>query len=610
MTKRFNLFSLAGLSGLTWLCSAGLAFAQQQAGQPIMLSDLSAFKDPGKYWQMAGDVNADLSKQNALSISKGTGILVNSFSEKNRPKDLVSNLQHGDADLELDYMMAKGSNSGVYFQGRYEVQLMDSWTDKVPKAGGNGGIYERWDESKPEGQRGYEGYAPRINASKAPGLWQHLKISFQAPRFDQSGKKIENAKFIRVELNGLVIHENIQMSGITRGGFDGETTMGPLRLQGDHGAIAFRNIKLISYDKPRPELLNLNYSVYKGKYEVDPDFSKLPPEAKGPATRLTAENSALSNEYLIRYNGTIRIQEPGTYNFNVSTKGGRGVLKINGQDVKAIAGGDPAVKVANLPKGDLPFDLTYSKYVSWNNSILGLGISGPGVRYYYVGDEDVSGVPDPILVDATDNTVLRSFMDVPDWGRVVHAVSVGSPEQVHYTYDLDRGTMFQVWRGSFLDATPMWNGRGDGSSRPRGAAQLLTKPVFTLEKLSSTQTAWKTDTAGLSFRSKGYTLDPNGRPTFHYQIDGINVSDMIRTSADAQGLTREITVQNPVSGMYAKIAEDKAIQEVSKGRYMVGDKSYYLQLNDQGVKPVLREINGRQELLMPVNGKISYSIVF
>ncbi len=609
MTKRFNLFSLAGLSGLAWLCSAGLAYAQQ-AGQPVMLSDLSAFKDPGKYWQVAGDVNADLSKQNVLSSSKGTGILVNTFSEKNRPKDLISNLQHSDADLELDFMMAKGSNSGIYFQGRYEVQLLDSWTDKVPKAGGNGGIYERWDESKPDGQKGYEGYAPRINASRAPGLWQHLKISFHAPRFDQNGKKIENAKFVRVELNGLVIHENIQMSGPTRGGYPDEVLLGPLRLQGDHGGVAFRNIKIASYDKPHPELFNLNYSLYKGKYEVDPDFSKLPPEAKGASTKLTSENSTIPNEYLIRYTGTIRILEPGDYNFNVSAKGGRGVLKINGQELKSASSGDPANKVANLPKGDFPFELTYSKYVSWHNSVLGLGISGPGVRYYYVGDEDVYGVPDPIQVDATDVTILRSFMDVQNWGRVVHAVSVGSPEQVHYTYDLDRGTIFQIWRGSFLDATPMWHDRGDGSSRPRGVAKILTKPVFTLAKLSSTQTAWKTDTVGANFRSKGYTLDTNGSPTFHYQIEGVNVSDMIKTSAEAQGLTREITVQNPTNGMYAKIAEDKTIQEISKGRYLIGDKSYYLQLNDTGVKPVLREINGNQELLVPVNGKVSYSIIF
>jgi hypothetical protein len=107
---------------------------------------------------------------------------------------LFTKTVYGDADLELDYMMAKGSNSGIYLQGRYEIQLLDSWGTVNPKSGDNGGIYERWDDSKPEGQQGYDGHAPRQNASRAPGLWQHIKISFQAPRFDGKGQKIAMPK--------------------------------------------------------------------------------------------------------------------------------------------------------------------------------------------------------------------------------------------------------------------------------------------------------------------------------------------------------------------------------------------------------------------------------
>jgi hypothetical protein len=86
-----------------------------------------------------------------------------------------------------------------------------------PQSGDNGGIYERWDDSKPEGQQGYDGHAPRQNASRAPGLWQHMKISFQAPRFDGQGKKISNAKIIYVWLNGVLIQDNVELAGPTRG---------------------------------------------------------------------------------------------------------------------------------------------------------------------------------------------------------------------------------------------------------------------------------------------------------------------------------------------------------------------------------------------------------
>ena len=109
-----------------------------------------------------------------MKTSAGTGILANLPEGVKNPADLYFGFQHGDADLELDYMMARASNSGIYLQGRYELQLLDSWATLAPKAGDNGGIYERWDEARGKGAEGYEGHAPRQNASRAPGLWEHL----------------------------------------------------------------------------------------------------------------------------------------------------------------------------------------------------------------------------------------------------------------------------------------------------------------------------------------------------------------------------------------------------------------------------------------------------
>ena len=173
--------------------------------------------------------------------------------------ELLSKFQHGDLDIEMDYMLAKGSNSGVYLQGNYEVQLFDSWGKKAAKYNDNGGIYERWDDAKPEGQKGYEGYAPRVNVAKAPGLWQHIAISYQAPRFDKAGKKISNAVFLKIELNGVTIHENIEVSGPTRGALAQDVPMGPLRIQGDHGSLAIKNIVISNFDKKPGTLSNLQY---------------------------------------------------------------------------------------------------------------------------------------------------------------------------------------------------------------------------------------------------------------------------------------------------------------------------------------------------------------
>ncbi|GAB3994388.1 hypothetical protein GCM10028807_32050 [Spirosoma daeguense] len=628
MKHSSTLLRFSGFLAIGWAASIGVALAQPapSPGMPIVLNDLSAFTPATQNWRIVGNIRADLNTQNLLVPEKGTGVLANIPLDK-APADpknpykynLFTNLQHGDVDLELDYMMATKSNSGVYLQGRYEVQLYDSWGVRNPRIVDNGSIYERWDPKRPEFQDGYEGHPARQNASRAPGLWQHLKISFQAPRFNANGQKTENARMIRVELNGVVIHENVELTGPTRAaGFNDEKAVGPLMLQGDHGAVAFRNIRYVSYDKPRPELLNLKYAVYKGKFQKEPEYDKTAPESEGTTTVLSSSVSRIPNEFLIRYTGTLRVSEPGEYKFNLGVPGGGGAMKINNQTVISPSEWN-ARGQATLPKGDLPFELLYAKFVDWAQPGLGLTVAGPGIREYVISDA-ASGTGeevDPIMVDASTNTMLRSFMDMPGEKntqgrtlRVTHAVSVGSPEQIHYTYDLDKGAVVQVWRGMFLDATPMWHERGDGSSRPMGMVQRFGAPVFSVSKLASPQTNWPTDTTGSNYRPKGYVLDENDRPTFKYQSFGASIDDKIRVINEGKGIQREITIANPPADFYARLVSGSTISALENGLYLV-DGQAYVRIDDvAGAKPTIRESNGRQELIVPVKGKVAYSILF
>jgi hypothetical protein len=147
----------------------------------------------------------------------------------------------------VEFCVAKGSNSGVYFQNRYEVQVFDSYGKPSVNAHDCGAIYERWDDAK---KSGYEGHAPRVNACKPPGEWQTFDITFRAPRFDSTGKKTENAKFLKVLQNGQVLHENVELTGPTRGGKGAESALGPIRLQGDHGPVAYRNLSITRLSLP------------------------------------------------------------------------------------------------------------------------------------------------------------------------------------------------------------------------------------------------------------------------------------------------------------------------------------------------------------------------
>ncbi|GGA89742.1 hypothetical protein GCM10011500_01790 [Mucilaginibacter rubeus] len=584
---------------------------QLRAQNTVSLNDLSFFDNPSPNWKVAAGVQADIAQNEVLTLKDGNGILVNLPGKKDA-KDLFTKTTYGDADLELDYMMAKGSNSGIYLQGRYEIQLLDSWGTVNPKSGDNGGIYERWDDSKPEGQQGYDGHAPRQNASRAPGLWQHMKISFQAPRFDGNGQKISNAKVLYIWLNGVLIQDNVELAGPTRGAFDTkEAATGPLRLQGDHGPVAFRNIRITSFDKPHPALSNLKYGVYKDGIIEGDSYKKLKPESEGTSPVLSSNQGKLSNDFLIRYTGNIQIKEAGEYVFKLNVPGGKGKLRIDGVDAVMLAENRGEGK-AQLQPGDHPFELLYSKTVEWARPALGLTVSGPGIREYLLSDANVSNNDpvDPILINATSNTVLRSFSDLPGGIRVTHGVNVGSPELLHYTYDLDKGMIVEIWRGGFLDATPMWHDRGDGSSRPAGSVQYLGKPVPAIEKLSDANAAWALDTAGTGYRPKGYVLNADDVPAFKYNIYGTSVNDASSVMDKGQGIHREVTLANAVDGLFYHLASGN-IETLGNGLYVIDDKSYYIRIDDAaGAKPIVRDAGGKQELIIPIQKKLTYSIIF
>ena len=214
-----------------------------KASGAVSLENLAAFRDPLGEWTLSGTVAADAGDPARLTWTDGTGTVVN--GPKGKTAHLVTKAEYGDVELHIEFMMAKGSNSGVYFQGRYEVQALDSWGVEKPKYGDCGGIYERWHDEPglADSARGYEGTAPRLNAARRPGEWQSFDVVFRAPRFDASGKKTANALFVKVVHNGIVVHENVEVTGPTRASLaEDEKPLGPLMLQGDHGPVAYRNL--------------------------------------------------------------------------------------------------------------------------------------------------------------------------------------------------------------------------------------------------------------------------------------------------------------------------------------------------------------------------------
>jgi Domain of Unknown Function (DUF1080) len=162
-----------------------------------------------------------------------------------RTTQLVSDDRFGDLELYLEFLIPAKSNSGIYIAGLYEVQILDSFGVEHPGVHDCGAIYERWINEK-----GVGGTAPLVNASKRPGEWQTFHIWFHAPRFDSAGKKIADAHFSKVEMNGVVIQRDVAAPGPTRAGLDiPEAPRNPIMLQGDHGPVAFRNMYIRALKK-------------------------------------------------------------------------------------------------------------------------------------------------------------------------------------------------------------------------------------------------------------------------------------------------------------------------------------------------------------------------
>jgi hypothetical protein len=154
------------------------------------------------------------------SWSAQNGMLVNEIPSGKHGTDIVSNSKFRDFTVRYEYMIPSGSNSGFYLRGRHEIQILDDYKNGTPKPGGNGGIY------------GFS--APSKFVSRKPGQWQSAEATIRGD-------------LVTVVLNGVKIHDGLKVDRSTGGHLDENVDQpGPIMLQGDHGAIAFRKIRIKS----------------------------------------------------------------------------------------------------------------------------------------------------------------------------------------------------------------------------------------------------------------------------------------------------------------------------------------------------------------------------
>lgn len=156
-----------------------------------------------------------------------------------RTGSIVTEETHTDCFLHVEFRCpdmpdAEGqhkANSGVFLQGRYEIQVLDSYGWEVPGLGDCGALYNQ--------------HSPLVNACRPPEQWQSYDVVFRAPRFDDDGEMMADAR-MTVFLNGVLIHNNVELDGPTGGQVDEDVASpGPVMLQ-DHGdLVSYRNVWLV-----------------------------------------------------------------------------------------------------------------------------------------------------------------------------------------------------------------------------------------------------------------------------------------------------------------------------------------------------------------------------
>jgi hypothetical protein len=148
---------------------------------------------------------------------------------------IMTKKEFGSMQLHVEFMAPnppKGTgqdrgNSGVYIQGRYECQVLDSYQNETYYNGMASAIYLQ--------------YAPLVNAARKPGEWQTYDIIFHAPVFDSKNTVLRPAR-VTTLWNGVLVQDNVEIKPTPGGIRQGEAPKGPIFLQDHNHPVKFRNL--------------------------------------------------------------------------------------------------------------------------------------------------------------------------------------------------------------------------------------------------------------------------------------------------------------------------------------------------------------------------------
>lgn len=371
-----------------------------------------------------------------------------------------------------------------------------------------------------------------------------------------------------------------------------------------------------SMDDFKPsDISNLSYKVYQGKWSKLPDFASLKHVKDGslPQGLMDIKASEMKDNFAMIFEGQLNVPKDAQYTFSLSSDDGS-KLYINGKLLNSNDGVHPASKVINkkikLKQGSVAIKVEY--FEGGGQEELNVAWSGPGFKNRALSTtggkkskKGKSGPPIPIEPNkvAGEALLFRNFIK----GASSRSIAVGYPEGTHIVFDATNMNLAMMWKGKYLDAGAMWNGRGTGHMDPQSddAVAIGKEPQVGILANAESQfpdlsrSSHQVRKSELRFR--GYSLDKKRFPTFMYSLKDISFEDFFKPSSN--GIIRTVTAKaGGASNLWFRVAADNITE--ADGAFNVDGKYKVIA---KGAK--IRQYGKIQELVIPFNFKDNQATV-
>ncbi len=193
------------------------------------------YGDAFQLWQGDGwklvDVDLDAADPTKLATREGVNALVGPESGSSA---FACKLPFGDVRLSFDFLLPKDGRAVLRLMDRYDVLLAATPDERATTLASCGAILPG---------PGFAGVAPDNPCFRAPGEWHGMDLTFRAPRFDASGKKIANARLVHVMVDGVLVHDEAEFPGPSNGEAGDEVAEAPFSFRVLQGRVALNSIR-------------------------------------------------------------------------------------------------------------------------------------------------------------------------------------------------------------------------------------------------------------------------------------------------------------------------------------------------------------------------------